>query len=165
MKITLKNQNLTLPNGQKVRCAVGRNGVGEKYQEGDGITPVGQWPLRKLYFRKDKMLAPKTQLEMEAITPQMGWCDAPNHRWYNRVIERPFMHGHERLYRDDDIYDLLIPIGFNDQPVHAGKGSAIFLHLTQHDYAPTAGCIALKKTDFKTLLAQISANMMVEIIS
>ena len=151
--------------GKKSAVQLGEMALVKNTKKAMGLPLWGNGHCANSILEKDKMLAPKTQLEMEAITPQMGWCDAPNHRWYNRVIERPFMHGHERLYRDDDIYDLLIPIGFNDQPVHAGKGSAIFLHLTQHDYAPTAGCIALKKTDFKTLLAQISANMMVEIIS
>ena len=60
------------------------------------------------------------------------------------------------MWRGDALYDLVAVAGFNDAPVVAGKGSAIFLHLAAPGYAPTEGCVALALADLLEALAQFA---------
>jgi L,D-peptidoglycan transpeptidase YkuD (ErfK/YbiS/YcfS/YnhG family) len=134
------------------RCALGRAGVREDKREGDGATPAGCFPLREVYFRADRLAAPSTGLPALPISPDLGWCDDPADAVYNRLIRLPYAARHERLWRDDEVYDLLTVIGYNDNPVEPGRGSAIFLHVAQSDFAPTEGCIAMRVADLSDLL-------------
>jgi len=120
--------------------------------EGDGATPVGCFPLRLVFYRADRMGAPTTNLPVTAIAPDDGWCDDPGHRLYNRPVKLPFEASHERLWRDDGIYDVIVVLGHNDDPPRPGLGSAIFLHLARPDFAPTEGCVALARQDLLDLL-------------
>ena len=153
--------------GRRYACALGKGGVapeGEK-REGDGKTPAGQYPLRGLYYRADKVGLPKTALQATAITREDGWCDAPGEPEYNRIVHLPFAASHEDLWRDkDDLYDLIVPIGYNDDPVVPGKGSAIFFHVARHDYSPTAGCVAVSKQDFLEILATLGPGCTIRIL-
>ena len=81
----------------------------------------------------------------------MGWCDDVNSPNYNKLININKNEKHEKLFRDDGIYDLIIPINYNTNKTIKHKGSAIFLHLT-NNYKKTLGCVALKKNDFLILL-------------
>jgi L,D-peptidoglycan transpeptidase YkuD (ErfK/YbiS/YcfS/YnhG family) len=140
--------------GRRVRCALGRGGViaaGRK-REGDGASPLGDWPLRRLLYRPDRGAAPKTKLAATAIAPDDGWCDAPQDPAYNRPVSHPYPASAERLWREDHLYDLMVVLGYNDDPVVAGAGSAIFLHMAKPDYAPTEGCVALARNDLEALL-------------
>ncbi len=140
------------------RCALGRGGVaamGEK-REGDGATPAGLWPLRRLYYRPDRMTKPDTKLPVVALTPADGWCDAPGDPAYNRPVPWPHAASAEHLWREDHVYDLIVVLGYNDAPVRPGLGSAIFLHLARADYSPTDGCVALRQADLLSLLAGAS---------
>jgi L,D-peptidoglycan transpeptidase YkuD (ErfK/YbiS/YcfS/YnhG family) len=125
------------------RCAIGRGGVSGNKREGDGATPVGRWPLRRVLFRPDRLERPRTVLDAEPIAPEDGWCDDPAHSDYNRPVRLPFAAGHERLWREDGIYDLIAVLGHNDDPPTPEAGSAIFLHVARPNYAPTEGCVAL----------------------
>ena len=136
------------------RCAIGRGGVGRVKREGDGLTPVGDWPLRRLLYRADRVAAPRTALPVAEIGAADGWCDDPADRAYNLPVKLPYPASHERLYRDDHVYDLVVVLGYNDSPPVPGAGSAIFLHLARPDYAPTEGCVALAEPDLRALLAQ-----------
>jgi L,D-peptidoglycan transpeptidase YkuD (ErfK/YbiS/YcfS/YnhG family) len=138
-------------------CAVGVGDIGEKRREGDGITPVGVWPLRRLLYRADRV-APRTSLPLSPIAPDDGWCDAPGDPSYNRPVMLPYPASAERLWREDALYDLVLVVGFNDAPVVDGKGSAIFLHVAAPDYAPTAGCVALSRADLLEALAMLTAD-------
>lgn len=138
------------------RAAVGRGGIGEKRREGDGITPLGTYPLRRLYWRADRIEWLVTGLPVKAIARDDGWCDAPGDPNYNRLVKRPYAASSETLWREDGLYDLVVTIGFNDDPVVDGAGSAIFLHVARPDYGPTEGCIALAKDDLIALLARLS---------
>ena len=144
--------------GRKVRCALGPAGVvaAADKREGDGATPAGAWPLRRLLFRADRLARPLTGLETRALTPDDGWCDAPDSPDYNRPISFPFEDSAEHLWRDDGIYDLIVILGHNDSPVVRGAGSAIFLHVARENYAPTAGCVELAKADLLDLLSKAS---------
>lgn len=155
--VTRDGNNFTANwGGGPKRCAVGRGGIGVKQREGDGITPAGRWPLRRVLFRADRFDAPpRTILPVEAVEPDDAWCDIPDDPNYNRLVRLPYATVDERLWRDDGLYDVIVVIGFNDAPVVQGKGSAIFLHVVRPDYAPTAGCVALARDDLLAAIAQL----------
>jgi|SRR5579871_728308 len=139
------------------RCAVGRGGIDEKRREGDGITPLGRWPLRQVLYRADRITAPKTHLPIARIEPDQAWCDVPGDPSYNRLVRLPYPSLDERLWRDDSLYDLIVVVGFNDSPPVSDKGSAIFLHLARPDYSATAGCVALSRDDLIEAVEQLAA--------
>ena len=141
-------------NDVSVNCALGRSGIVTDKQEGDGGTPVGRFALRTVYYRPDREQRPQTTLKVIPTTPAMGWCDDPNHPDYNHFVHLPHPASCETLWRDDQIYDLLVVLGHNDEPVVPGMGSAIFLHLVRPDFSPTQGCVALTRDDLLRLLAQ-----------
>lgn len=149
----------------EVPCAFGRSGLTEAKREGDGATPLGTWPLRQLYHRPDRPAPPATGLPVTEIQSDSGWCDDPAHPDYNRFVKLPFSASHERLWRDDGLYDLLIPLGYNDEPIAAGQGSAIFFHLARENYQPTEGCVAIAEADMRALLPRLSPQtvMVIEI--
>src|SRR2546423_14343658 len=138
------------------RCAVGRGGIGVKQREGDGVTPAGRWPLRRVLFRADRLDAsPRTLLSVESIEPCDAWCDIPGDPNYNRLVRLPYATVDERLWRDDPVYDVIAIVGYNDAPVVQGKGSAIFIHVAHSDYSATAGCVALARDDGLAALEQL----------
>ncbi len=145
---------LRWPGGQ-ARCALGRSGVTPALakREGDGASPLGLWPMRQVYYRPDRLERPATLLPVEALIPEAGWCDDPASPLYNRPVLLPFAPRHETLWREDHVYDLIVVLGYNDDPVIPGKGSAIFLHLAREDYSPTEGCVACARQDLLGLLA------------
>jgi L,D-peptidoglycan transpeptidase YkuD (ErfK/YbiS/YcfS/YnhG family) len=137
------------------RCALGRSGVtfADDKREGDGASPVGTWLMRYVLYRPDRGGPPKTALPARPISPEDGWCDAPGDLAYNRPVTHPYRASAERLWRDDPLYDLVVVLGHNDDPVVAGAGSAIFLHVAAEGYAPTEGCVALAREDLEAVLA------------
>ncbi len=139
----------------RLPCAIGRGGRRPKLREGDGITPLGRWPVRQVLYRADRMRRPATRLPVRAIRPGDGWCDDPADRNYNRLVQLPFPRSHEGLWRHDQLYDLVVVLGYNDRPRSLWRGSAIFMHLARPGYTPTAGCIALSRGDMLKLLARL----------
>ncbi len=139
-------------DGRRCRCAIGRDGVSGDKREGDGATPAGRFALRRVFYRADRLTPPKTALPRRALAADDGWCDDPNHADYNRLVRLPHAAGHEDLWRDDGVYDVIVELGFNDDPVTPDLGSAIFLHVARHDYEPTEGCVALALDDLLALL-------------
>jgi L,D-peptidoglycan transpeptidase YkuD (ErfK/YbiS/YcfS/YnhG family) len=137
------------------RCAIGPAGIARKAVEGDGITPLGVFPIREIFYRADRLPKPHVALPIRALEKNDGWCDAPNDPNYNRPVRLPYPASAEQMWREDSLYDLVAVIGFNDAPVVAGKGSAIFLHLAKPDYLPTAGCVALERNDLLAALEQL----------
>ncbi len=141
--------------GRRARAAVGRAGVRPHgKQEGDGATPAGTLLLRRVLYRADRLAAPpRTELPREPIAPCDGWCDEPGHADYNRQVRLPHPARHEALWREDGLYDVVGVLGWNDDPVLPGRGSAIFLHVAGPDYGPTEGCVAVALADLLALLA------------
>ncbi len=135
------------------RAVLGRGGVRGDKQEGDGATPLGLLPLRKLLYRPDRGAPPVCAVPVAAITPHDGWCDDPAHLSYNRPVRLPIDASAEALWRDDCLYNIVGVLGWNDAPVRPGLGSAIFLHLARDDFAPTEGCVALALDDLRRILA------------
>ena len=146
---------LCWPGGQG-RCALGKGGVAtpEAKQEGDGATPLGVWPMRQVFWRSDRLQRPVTGLPVDALIPEAGWCDDPASPLYNFPVALPFAFNHEKLWRKDGVYDILVVLGYNDDPPFPGKGSAIFLHIARPDYGPTEGCVACAREDLLALLAR-----------
>ncbi len=142
---------------ETVRCALGRGGVRADKREGDGATPAGLMALRYVLCRPDRGAVPAMRLPVRPIEPNDGWCDDPARPEYNRPIKLPFAGRHEILSRADDLYDVVVVLGWNDAPATPGKGSAIFLHVArtwaEAGYAPTEGCVALARADLMRLLA------------
>jgi L,D-peptidoglycan transpeptidase YkuD (ErfK/YbiS/YcfS/YnhG family) len=136
------------------RCAVGRGAIGRDKREGDGVTPVGRWPLRRVLYRADRLDPPRCALPCTAIALDDGWCDAPQDPAYNQPVRLPYPASHERMTRYDGLYDVVVVLGHNDDPVVPGAGSAIFLHVARDDYGPTEGCVALALGDLLTLLRE-----------
>lgn len=150
---------------RKVRCALGRTGVtpAREKREGDLKSPAGVWPIRRLLYRPDKGAVPQTALPAEPIARDDGWCDDPSDRAYNRPIKLPHAGSFERLWRDDDLYDLVVVLGHNDDPPKPMMGSAIFLHVAKPGYLPTEGCVAMAREDVEALIAAARPGDAVEI--
>jgi L,D-peptidoglycan transpeptidase YkuD (ErfK/YbiS/YcfS/YnhG family) len=150
---------IVIPSGlltiqaETFRVALGRGGVRAGKREGDGATPVAALPLRSVLYRADRGAAPYCAVPVRALKPDDGWCDDPADAAYNRLVRLPVDASAEALWRDDGIYDIIGVLGWNDAPVEPGRGSAIFLHVAQPDYAPTAGCLALAVDDLRRVLA------------
>lgn len=150
---------LVLPDGwlmlgpRRFRAALGRGGVRTDKQEGDGATPLGLLPLRRVLYRADRGAIPAAAVPREPIAPDDGWCDDPAHPDYNRMVRLPHPARCEALWRSDGLYDIVGVLGWNDVPVVRGRGSAIFLHVARPDYAPTEGCVALAVADLRVVLA------------
>jgi L,D-peptidoglycan transpeptidase YkuD (ErfK/YbiS/YcfS/YnhG family) len=139
--------------GRRCRAALGPAGLSAAKREGDGATPIGGFACRMLYYRPDRLTMPATGLRVVALTPRDGWCDAPGDAKYNQPVRLPYGAGTESLWRADEVYDLIVPLGYNDAPAIPGLGSAIFLHLARPGYPPTQGCVALAPGDLLAFLA------------
>jgi L,D-peptidoglycan transpeptidase YkuD (ErfK/YbiS/YcfS/YnhG family) len=144
----------------RVPCALGKEGCAPAAdkKEGDGKSPLGKWPIRFVYYRPDRITPPTTQLRLVPLSPAGGWCDDPNSPHYNQPVALPFAASHEKLWRDDQVYDLIAVLGYNDDPVVPGKGSAIFLHLARENYEGTEGCVALNREHMLQLLQEADAE-------
>ena len=157
MLIYLKNKDTLLVDDFEFECCIGKNGKKKNKIEGDGSTPKGKFNITTLYYRSDRVNKPKTKLKLKKIVPNMGWCDDPGHKDYNKEILIDDSVHHEKLYRKYHKYDYILVLDYNMIEIEPNKGSAIFLHLTSN-FKPTQGCIALKKKDFEILIKLINKN-------
>ena len=146
----LKYKNL------KFRCALGKAGISKKSVEGDHITPKGTYKVIRIYYRKDRIKKISSKFKLIEIKRNMGWCDDPKSKKYNQLIKLPNKYNHERLYRKDNVYDLILVLNYNMIPIVKNKGSAIFIHIAKKNYEKTAGCIALKKVHLVKLIEKIN---------
>jgi L,D-peptidoglycan transpeptidase YkuD (ErfK/YbiS/YcfS/YnhG family) len=148
------------------RCALGVNGIidADKKLEGDGKTPAGCWKLRYVMYRSDRRPSPRTKLPVTPLSFSDGWCDDPGHPSYNCPVQLPFAASHEKLWRDDGVYNIIVVLGHNDAPPVPGKGSAIFMHIARPDYRGTEGCVALSEPDLETILDLAQNETFIRII-
>ena len=153
MELRVPGPGYLLWGDRALRCAVGRGGLTRHKREGDGASPTGRMALSRLYYRPDREPRPRTGLPVTALRPGDGWCDDPAHPDYNRAVRLPHPAHCETLWREDGVYDLVVELGFNDRPVIAGAGSAIFLHLARTDFSPTEGCVALARPGLARILS------------
>ena len=139
--------------GRRLRCALGRGGVTDVKREGDGATPTGCFALRRVYYRPDRGAPPATALPVSATDPTDAWCDDPADAAYNTLVRGAHAASAETLWRDDALYDVVVVLAHNDDPVVPGAGSAIFLHIARPDYGPTEGCVAVAREELLEILA------------
>lgn len=137
------------------QCALGRSGVRMSKREGDGATPAGHFRLQKILYNASRVRRPRSALPIAQIRAHDGWCDAPGDRNYNRQVRHPYGASAERLWREDELYDIIVVTDHNQRPCLRGRGSAIFIHVARDDYGPTGGCIALRRADLLRLLARL----------
>lgn len=147
------------------RCTVGEGGIREDKVEGDAATPAGEYPLRRVYFRNDRLVLPKVRLPARPISEHDGWCDDPRSPTYNRLVHVPNDWSAEKMWREDALYDLVVVVGYNDDPPEGEWGSAIFLHVAREDYAPTKGCVAFSQADLMELVALIGPTTKLRILA
>lgn len=152
--------------GNQYACSLGRSGILNPKYEGDGGTPAGVFPLREVRFRPDRVTAPRSRLPVYQAAATDGWCDDPEDPAYNRIVHMPYQSDAEVMWRDDHAYDVLAVIGYNDDPPHPSRGSAIFLHVAREEngsFRPTAGCVSMKVENLLAVLADCSPATMIDV--
>ena len=162
MHIFIRNKLLNCGN-YKVKCAVGKRGIRIKKKEGDLITPKGQFKIKRVLYRKDRIGCLNTKLKKTPIKKNMGWCDDPSSKFYNKLINFPFKFNAEKLYKRENIYDIILVLDFNMNPIRKNKGSAIFIHIAKKKFTPTKGCVAISKNVLKKILSKINKDCKVRI--
>jgi len=168
------NKKYFLRVGNKtLQCQIGSKGLKNavKKVEGDKTTPIGKWYFRSLYYRSDRVLRPKLNKKnfskINLITENCGWCDDVNSLHYNKFINiKNILQKNvsfERLWREDNAYDIIIELSHNTNPIIKNKGSAIFIHCSFEDFKPTSGCVALKKRDLIFLIKNLKRDTYIQI--
>ena len=153
---------LTWPGGE-TRAICGHGGVRADKREGDGASPAGTFPLLYGFYRADRIARPASGLVMTALQPDDGWVDDPADPNYNRPVKLPYPASHEEMWLKDGLYDLVVVIGYNMEPVVPGRGSAIFLHVARPDFSPTTGCIAIERQVLAGLLGLLGPGSRITI--
>ena len=159
MHILINKKYLTF-NNYKAKCSVGKRGIGLKRKEGDLITPKGKYKIKYIMYRKDRVRI-QSKIRKIIIKKEMGWCDDPNSRHYNKIIKLPSSYKHEKLYKKENIYDIIIVLNYNMDPIVKNKGSAIFIHVAKKNYKKTEGCIAVKKAHLLKISKDLKKKTMV----
>ena len=162
MHILINKKYLTL-NNYKAKCALGKRGIGYKRKEGDLITPKGTYKVKYILYRKDRVKKIQTKIKKIAIRKDMGWCDDPKSRDYNKLIKLPYAYSYEKIFRKENNYDIILILNYNMNPVIKNKGSAIFIHIAKKKYKKTEGCIALKKAHLLKIIKRINKNTTIKI--
>ena len=156
--IIVKKSGYLKYKNYKFRCALGKNGIKKKIKEGDNITPRGIFRVKKLYYRANRIKKIITSVKKIKIKKNMGWCDDFKSAYYNREIKLPSKFSHEKLYRKDHLYDLVVVINYNMNPIIKKRGSAIFIHIAKNNYCKTKGCIALTREDLIEIVSKIKRD-------
>ena len=157
MHILINKKNLTYKK-YKVKCALGKRGIGLKRKEGDLITPKGTFRIKYILYRKDRIKKISTILKRIEIKKNTGWCDDPSSKEYNKLIKLPSVYSFEKLYKKDNVYDIILVLNYNMNPIVKNKGSAIFIHVAKKNYKKTEGCVALKKVHLLRILKDLKKN-------
>ena len=154
----LINKKYFVYNQYKVKCAIGKRGIGLKKKEGDFITPIGRYKIKYILYRKDRIKKIQSKLRKIVIKRNMGWCDDPKSKNYNKLINVPFNFSYEKLFKKENTYDIILVLNYNMRPIKKNKGSAIFIHIAKKNYKKTLGCIAINKTNLLKLIKKIKIN-------
>ena len=162
MHIFIKKKKLILDK-YRIKCAIGKRGIGNKKREGDKITPKGKFKIKTILYRKDRVSHFRSKITKLSIKKNMGWCDDPKSKKYNKLIRLPFKGSAEKLYRGDNTYDIILVLNYNLNPIRKGKGSAIFIHVARKNYKNTLGCIAVSKRNLKKIIKKINKSTIVNI--
>ena len=163
MHILISKKYLTYDK-YKVKCAIGKRGIGLKKNEGDLKTPIGQYKIKYILYRKDRIKKIQSKLRKIVIKKNMGWCDDPKSKKYNKLINLPSEYSYEKLFKRENIYDIVLVLNYNMSPIKKNKGSAIFIHVAKKDYKKTQGCVAIKKIDLLRIIKEIKIDTKVKIV-
>ena len=164
MHILINKKFLTY-NNYKVKCAIGKRGIGNKKKEGDFITPKGNFRIKYILYRKDRIKRIRSKFKKIIIKKNMGWCDDPRSKNYNKLIRIPSKFNYEKLYKKENIYDIILVLNYNMKPIIKNKGSAIFIHVAKRNFEKTEGCVAIKKIYLLQILNKLKKNTKVKIVS
>ena len=159
----LINKNYLTYNNYKVKCALGKRGIGNKRREGDFITPKGNFKIKYILYRKDRIKRIQSKIKKIIIKKNMGWCDDPLSKNYNKLIKIPSEYNYEKLYKKNNVYDIILVLNYNMNPVVKNKGSAIFIHVTKANYKKTEGCVAIKKVHLLKIIKELKKNIKIKI--
>jgi L,D-peptidoglycan transpeptidase YkuD (ErfK/YbiS/YcfS/YnhG family) len=162
MHIFINKKYLTYKN-YKAKCAIGKRGIGLKRKEGDLITPKGNYKIKYIMFRKDRIKNIKSKVKKIEIKKNMGWCDDPRSKEYNKIVKLPSVYSHEKLYKKENVYDIIIVLNYNMHPIIKNKGSAIFIHVAKKNYKKTEGCVAVEKKRLLKIIKELKKNTEVRI--
>ena len=162
MHILINKKNLTYGN-YNAKCAIGKRGIGYKRKEGDLITPKGSYKIKYILYRKDRIKKIHSKIKKFVIKKNMGWCDDPKSKNYNKLIRLPSKDNHEKLYIKDNTYDIILILDYNMKPTIKNKGSAIFIHVSKRNFKKTEGCIAIKKNYLLKIIKDLKKNTEVKI--
>ncbi len=162
MHILINKKNLIFKD-YKAKCAIGKRGIGYKRKEGDLITPKGKYKIKFILYRKDRVKKIKSKIKKIEIKKDMGWCDDPRSRDYNKIIKLPTSYGFEKLHKKENIYDVILVLNYNMSPIVKNKGSAIFIHVASKNYKKTKGCVAIKKTSLIKIVEELNKNTHIKI--
>ena len=149
----------------KVKCAIGKRGIGKKRKEGDLITPKGKYKIKYILYRKDRIKKIRSKIKKIQINKLMGWCDDPRSNKYNQLIKLPTNYNHEKLFIKENIYDIIIVLNYNMNPIIKNAGSAIFIHVAKKNFQKTKGCIAINKIGLLKILTTLKKNTIVKILN
>ena len=161
MHILINKKYLTF-NNYKAKCSIGKRGIGLKKKEGDLITPKGKYKIKFILYRKDRVKI-QSKIKKIVIKKEMGWCDDPNSKQYNKLIKLPSVYNYEKLYKKENVYDIIIVLNYNMNPTVKNKGSAIFIHVAKKNYKKTEGCVAVKKAHLLKITKNLRRNTKVMI--
>jgi len=135
-----------------VPVVLGRSGIAafEQKREGDGYTPRGVFGLGPV-FGYDATAS--TRMPYRQATAEDAWIDEPTSPRYNQWVKGiPAKESHEKMRRADGLYQLGVVVGYNTDPVIAGRGSAIFLHVWKGPGQATSGCVAMALSDLEQVV-------------
>ena len=159
------NKNYLTYNNYKAKCSIGKRGIGYKKKEGDLITPKGLYKIKFVLYRKDRIKKIMCKIKKVIIKKNMGWCNDSRSKAYNKIVKLPSNFSYEKLYRKNNIYDIILVLNYNMNPIIKNKGSAIFIHVSKKNYKKTEGCIGLKKIHLLKILEVIKKSTKVKIVS
>lgn len=162
MHIYINKKNLIYKN-YKTKCAIGKRGIGYKKKEGDLITPKGKYKIKFLLYRKDRVKKVQSKIKKIEIKKNFGWCNDPQSKNYNKIIRLPSSYSYEKLYKKENIYDIILVLNYNMNPTIKNKGSAIFIHIAKRNYKKTEGCVAIDKRSLTKIVRELKKNTQVKI--
>lgn len=156
---TLTIGNWTIP------CAVGRSGLRDPAlkREGDGATPIGTFPLRYGFYDPEALGDEPRSFAFPFLEKpaNYNWVEDPESPFYNQFV---LDMSPEALIRTGErLFDLFIPVGWNDSTPRAAGGSAIFMHAARPDFSGTQGCVAIAHDQLLEFASRLQPGMMIDI--
>ena len=120
------------------------------------ITPIGTYKIEYILYRKNRIKKIESKIKKKVIKKNMGWCNDTHSKDYNKLIKLPSNYNYERLYKKENIYDLVLVLNFNMRPIVKKRGSAIFIHIAKKNYKKTEGCVAINKIQLLKILKELN---------